>query len=993
MRSSRHIIRACLLLTLVLSGCGGSGDDAGPASPPAQRMASAQGFSEAISIAGARAGYVVTRTDTGVTVTDIAGSAVSQDYANVTSLKFADLTVNLRIADNANTIPAADLTSLIELYVAFFNRVPDADGLSYWIDQLRGGQSLVSIGNAFYSAALANSAATGYSASMSNEDFIRVIYRNVLGRDNPDQGGLDYWAGLLASGQVSRGAAVGTIITAAHGLKTDPTYGWVHNLLANKTTVAHYFAVQHGLNFSSASESITRGATIAAAVTANNASAGLAMVDALLPSAQPADLAYTVQANNALMLSGSYQGTPFRMVHSGTAGAGTWSVYTGAGTDRVRVTYTAQGGLQEVLALDSGLRITVQTVGQERAEYRWYGPDKTFLIGSVVYTLNGSWYQGTLQTEAFTGYSALTDVQDISTGVQATLAQSGTTFAVAQQLRQQLPNAFGTGTGTEPDTEPDTEDPLKNAMSDFTSPFDRITGGLEQIRQFGDKLVVKGKEVVKDAATAAVIVAFRKELAILGAGVTVAEGMVRMKDFVNAARQPTDSESTAAFEGLEAGSKYVAQSAPVTPTSTVSGACSAPSTPLADGSCTIPVRAGCKDGESFRGGVCVGGAISLEGDRCSNDGGLTYGVIRSGACYFAPAVTSVDKPATFSVGQSANIVFRGTNLSMNGITITLEGCTMAAQGGTSTAQTYSCTPASTGTKYGTVKDALTGAQVLSFSIVVPEAKPTVTSMSPATATLDTLTTFTFNGTNLPEGMEVTLADCAGMTELAGGTTDKRQFSCTPGTAGSKSGMLKDKPNGAGLGVFFVTVACAAGQTNQNGVCAVPTDRPLTCITKTYTDGSPYEKYCYYVDAKGAKIKHGPYEYYGVASQSKAYYADGLLDGPFKAYEQYGSDPLTLSATGQYKAGKESGTWMTYYTSSYNGLGKLSRITTYELAAGGYAVPVLEKVYCPHRSDIPEARRGKHAYTYRVDLVTLELTVVHEFGLYPWGVGKNCDSTP
>lgn len=987
MRSTIYVQPICLLLALFLSGCGGAASDSSLASPSPRLLANVQSSSDILSFSGVRSSYAITRIDTGVTVTDIAGSGGSHNYANVTHLKFDDVTLNLGVADNAKTISAADLTSLIELYVAFFNRVPDADGLSYWIDQFRSGITLIDIGNAFYSAALANSAATGYSASMSNQDFIRVIYKNVLGRDDPDQAGLDYWAGLLDSGQVSRGVAVGTILTAAHGMKNDPAYGWVNDLLLNKTTVAHYFAVQQGLNFNSASESIIRGAAIAAAVTANDANVGLTMVDALLPSTRPASLGYTVQANNALMLSATYQGTPFRMVHSGVAGTGTWSIYTGSGTDRVRVTYGAKGGLQEVLALDSGVRITVQYVGQERAEYRWYGPNKTFLIGSVVYLLNGTWYQGTLQTEAFAGYSALTDVQDISASVQATLAQAAVMPSVAPQLRSQLRNAISAS------AEDDVGDPLKESMSDFTAPFDRVTRGLEQVRKFGDDLVARGKDMARDAATAAIIVAFRKELTVMGAGVMVAESMVRMKNFVSAARNPTSQESTAAFEGLEAGSKYVGQSAPVTPAATVSGACSAPATPLADGSCTIPLRAGCKDGEAFRSGVCVAGAVSLEGDRCSNDGGLTYGVIRSGSCYFAPVVASVDTPANIAVGQSSNIVFRGRNLSMTGMTVSLEGCTMAAQGGTSTAQTYACTPTSTGSKYGTVKDALTGATILTFTIVVPESKPTVTSMSPLTATLDTLTTFTFFGTNLPEGMAVTLADCTNMTEVAGGSPTARKFSCTPQSSGSKSGALKDKPNGTGLGVFFVTVACHAGQTNQNGVCAAPTNRPLTCVTDTYSDGSPYQRYCYYVDAKGAKIKHGPFEYYGVGAQSRAYYADGLLDGPFKAYEQYGSDPMSLRETGQYKAGKESGTWMSYFTTSYNGLGKLDRITTYELAPGGYAFPVEEKVYCPHRSDIPAARRGQHVYTHRVDPATLKQTTVFELGTYPGGSGKSCNSPP
>ena len=60
-------------------------------------------------------------------------------------LKFSDKTINLHIGEKAQSISANELRDLLDLYIAFFNRVPDADGLAYWIDQYKAGMSLENI--------------------------------------------------------------------------------------------------------------------------------------------------------------------------------------------------------------------------------------------------------------------------------------------------------------------------------------------------------------------------------------------------------------------------------------------------------------------------------------------------------------------------------------------------------------------------------------------------------------------------------------------------------------------------------------------------------------------------------------------------------------------------------------------------------------------------------------------------------------------------------
>jgi hypothetical protein len=257
----------------LLSACGTNEKDAANNASSQQILAAESTVVPAGTFSGTRNNYTITRTASGVTVTDNSNGTVTTLDNSVQSLKFSDLTVNLLIGDKAASIAAADLKSLTELYIAYFNRVPDADGLAYWTDQLKAGHSLEQIGKSFYEAAVQYSDLTGYTATMSNADFVKIIYKNVLGRSTVDQEGLDYWTNSLASGAETRGTLIKTILGSAHTFKGDLTYGYVADLLDNKGTVANYFAVQQGLSYNTASDSISKGMAIAGAVTATGTAA------------------------------------------------------------------------------------------------------------------------------------------------------------------------------------------------------------------------------------------------------------------------------------------------------------------------------------------------------------------------------------------------------------------------------------------------------------------------------------------------------------------------------------------------------------------------------------------------------------------------------------------------------------------------------------------------------------------------------------------------
>nr|WP_315468653.1 M64 family metallopeptidase [uncultured Undibacterium sp.] len=205
--------------------------------------------------------------------------AVNWATRNIENLQFQDFTVNLNIRQNAASISKQGLTALEDLYVAFFNRIPEADGLNYWIDQYKAGKSLQQIGDLFYESAISFSHLTGYSASMPPESFVNIVYKNVLGRnEGADAEGLSYWSAQLTSGSDTPGSLVHSILNSAHSFKGNATWGWVADLLDNKAAVADKFAVGWGLNYLDSETSITQGMAIAKLITPTDTQAAIALI-------------------------------------------------------------------------------------------------------------------------------------------------------------------------------------------------------------------------------------------------------------------------------------------------------------------------------------------------------------------------------------------------------------------------------------------------------------------------------------------------------------------------------------------------------------------------------------------------------------------------------------------------------------------------------------------------------------------------------------------
>ncbi|MBC3881247.1 DUF4214 domain-containing protein [Undibacterium sp. LX40W] len=271
-------VTTSIVLCLTLTACGGSIEE------DRQTFSSPMAPTPIIGVPTfnkTRDSYTISRNASSISITDRTTASSTTLPASTAAVQFSDFKLNFLAADVSQLVNMNSQNQIIELYIAFFNRIPDADGLAYWIEELKKGQTPEAIANNFYNAAILYSAQTGYNANMNNSDFVRIIYQNVLARTGPTaptDTEVNYWATQLDQGKISRGGLVISMLTSAHTFEGDPTYGWVPQLLNNKITVANYFCLQQGLNYLSPELSITKGMAIAAAVTPSDTAAAMTLI-------------------------------------------------------------------------------------------------------------------------------------------------------------------------------------------------------------------------------------------------------------------------------------------------------------------------------------------------------------------------------------------------------------------------------------------------------------------------------------------------------------------------------------------------------------------------------------------------------------------------------------------------------------------------------------------------------------------------------------------
>lgn len=175
-----------------------------------------------------------------ITVEDRAGSGGTDTLINVERAQFTDSTMDFTAFSSVTQLSAGQFTQLAEMYVAYFNRAADAEGLYFWADKLAEGMSLNQIAELFFDQ---DETRELYTDPSNTDAFVTAVYDNVLGR-TPDAAGFDFWKDVVANGSVTRGAFVLNVI---EGAKAGTSAADVQ-YLSQKTDLGIYFSAIRGMS-------------------------------------------------------------------------------------------------------------------------------------------------------------------------------------------------------------------------------------------------------------------------------------------------------------------------------------------------------------------------------------------------------------------------------------------------------------------------------------------------------------------------------------------------------------------------------------------------------------------------------------------------------------------------------------------------------------------------------------------------------------------------
>lgn len=173
-------------------------------------------------------------------VADRRGSEGTDSLTNIEKLDFSgDKDVNLSILSGVANVASSDLTAFVEMYIAYFNRAPDAEGLFYWGTRLSEGMSIQDIAKTFF---VLDEAVAVYGGK-SNSDLVDTVYQNFLGRE-AEVAGKEFWTDELDSGRVQKGEFLLAIINGAKAPTSLPSDA---NYIKNKADIGAYFSVIKGM--------------------------------------------------------------------------------------------------------------------------------------------------------------------------------------------------------------------------------------------------------------------------------------------------------------------------------------------------------------------------------------------------------------------------------------------------------------------------------------------------------------------------------------------------------------------------------------------------------------------------------------------------------------------------------------------------------------------------------------------------------------------------
>jgi hypothetical protein len=195
-----------------------------------------------LNLSSARTAYTVSIAKGEAIIVDRTTATGTDTVTAVEQLKFNGVdTLLLSQLDGVALTGASELNALVQMYIAYFNRAPDAVGLFYWGTRLSQGMTMQDIAKSFF---VQPETVALYPDPGDTAGFVSAVYNNFLGR-KPDKDGFDYWVGELQSGSVGRDVFMLALINgakAATGSVADVSY------IEGKGNIGAYFSVIKGIS-------------------------------------------------------------------------------------------------------------------------------------------------------------------------------------------------------------------------------------------------------------------------------------------------------------------------------------------------------------------------------------------------------------------------------------------------------------------------------------------------------------------------------------------------------------------------------------------------------------------------------------------------------------------------------------------------------------------------------------------------------------------------